>query len=130
MRFDDLIGIPFKNDGRDLKKGIDCWGLAMEIYRRNGRNLPEYWEMKGDMEEIGQAIQKALPFFVRVYQSHLPIPCLVMFKFNQKYVNHIGIYIGNGKFIHARNRIGVCIEKLDHPYWSQRFEGFADYKGG
>lgn len=40
--YDDLIGIPFINGGRDRNKGFDCYGLVMEVYRRCGIALPEY----------------------------------------------------------------------------------------
>ena len=39
--------------------------------------------------------------------------------------SHVGIYIGSGKFIHAANeKTGVRSERLDHTYWSKRFEGY------
>lgn len=64
MLLEDLIGIPFVYDGRDLRAGVDCWGLAMEIYKRKGRKLPEYWKMAGEMKVIGRAIEEALPSFI------------------------------------------------------------------
>ena len=41
LKYDDLIGIPYVDYGRDPHKGLDCWGLAMELYRRRGIQLPD-----------------------------------------------------------------------------------------
>ena len=40
--FDDLIGTPFANNGRNIKTGVDCYGLCMEVFRRYGIRIPEY----------------------------------------------------------------------------------------
>lgn len=37
IQYADLIGVPFKNLGRDVKSGLDCYGLVVEIYRRCGK---------------------------------------------------------------------------------------------
>ena len=42
MNFNDLIGVPFKNRGRDIQDGFDCYGLVKEVYRRYGHEIPEY----------------------------------------------------------------------------------------
>ena len=41
MRYDDLLGVPFKVHGRD-KKGMDCYGLVLECLRREGKSLPDF----------------------------------------------------------------------------------------
>ena len=39
--------------------------------------------------------------------------------------SHVGIYIGSAKFIHAANeKTGVTVERMNHVYWSKRFEGY------
>ncbi len=42
MEFNDLIGVPFVDGGRSPDTGLDCWGLALEIYRRAGVALPDF----------------------------------------------------------------------------------------
>jgi cell wall-associated NlpC family hydrolase len=37
------------------------------------------------------------------------------------YITHVGIYLGNGKFIHASTSAGVIETPLNNPWWSQRF---------
>ena len=40
--YDDLIGVPFVDGGRDAKSGLDCWGLVKEVFRRQGYEVPDY----------------------------------------------------------------------------------------
>ena len=40
--YDDLIGVPFVDGGRDPKSGLDCWGLVKEAFRRQGCEVPDY----------------------------------------------------------------------------------------
>ena len=44
MKYDDLLGVPFKTRGRD-KKGMDCYGLVLECLRREGKSLPDFYYM-------------------------------------------------------------------------------------
>lgn len=41
MRYEDLLGVPFKVHGRD-KRGMDCYGLVLECLRREGKSLPDF----------------------------------------------------------------------------------------
>ena len=47
MEISDLIGVPFVSRGRDPKIGLDCWGLVMEIGRRMGKNIPDFYRKNG-----------------------------------------------------------------------------------
>ena len=46
----DLVGVPFKVHGRSKEEGFDCYGLAMGVERRAGKNLPDafYSEVKAE----------------------------------------------------------------------------------
>ena len=76
--YDDLIGIPFINGGRDRNKGFDCYGLVMEVYRRCGIALPEYTADWDDEEKINSIVQReaGTTAWHRV-KAPLPVPCLV-----------------------------------------------------
>ena len=56
MDFTDLIGTPFANHGRDVKQGLDCYGVVREVYRRYGYDVPEYDADYKDMERINELI--------------------------------------------------------------------------
>jgi cell wall-associated NlpC family hydrolase len=50
---------------------------------------------------------------------------LVFFNTLDRPFSHVGIYIGDGKFVHALNeRVGVTTERMSKAYWSKRFEGY------
>jgi lipoprotein Spr len=48
---------------------------------------------------------------------------LVFFKTKKGYVNHVGVYLTNNKFVHASTSNGVMISDLDENYWSGKFAG-------
>jgi cell wall-associated NlpC family hydrolase len=120
---DDLIGAPFVDGGTG--PGYDCWHLAMEVWRRlTGWELPDYRISCHSSNRISAKIKsETTTKYEKV--SKPPVPALVVFKFNDPiYVNHIGVYIGGCRFIHAREKTGVCIDRLDHPYWRCAVQGF------
>lgn len=130
--YDDLIGIPFINGGRDRNKGFDCYGLVMEVYRRCGIALPEYTADWDDEEKINSIVQReaGTTAWHRV-KAPLPVPCLVALRMGTPpgFVNHTGVYIGHGKFIHTRAKIGVCVSRIDSPAWRGVIDGFYEYVG-
>ena len=132
--FEDLIGVPFANNGRNIKTGVDCYGLCIEVYRRYGKKLPEYYAEYNDMKRINEIVQHEAQsaLWQEVDKEHLPVPCLVAIRFGspQGVVNHTGVYIGEGRFIHIRENIGVCIDRIDSPSWRRVIVGFYKYVGG
>jgi cell wall-associated NlpC family hydrolase len=120
MDYRDLFGIPYIQGGRDPKTGLDCWGLCMEVYRRAGRELPDF---QGSVDETPDIMENHLPEF-----EQLPGPesyALVSFRIFGPYVNHVGVVLeGNKSFIHAFKGRNVAVEKLDHIVWKSRTAGF------
>lgn len=130
--YDDLIGIPFINGGRDRNKGFDCYGLVMEVYRRCGIALPEYTADWDDEEKINSIVQREAGTTAwHCVKAPLPVPCLVALRMGTPpgIVNHTGVYIGHGKFIHTRAKIGVCVSRIDSPAWRGVIDGFYEYVG-
>ena len=121
----DLIGVPFIDGGRDKAVGLDCWGLATEVFRRYGMELPDYKVCCEDMAMINATIDTQRARWHRVEPPNLPVPCLVVIKFNTPiFCNHTGVYIGNDKFIHTRQKIGVNIDSVDSIVWRKKIEGY------
>lgn len=124
FNFNDLIGIPFLDGGRD-KKGFDCWGLSLEVFRRFGVGLPDYKIGCIDDSKIDGNINKQRCFWDRVESLEIPVPALVVIRFNSGALcNHTGVYIGAGRFIHTRQKVGVNIDRIDSPAWRKIIEGF------
>lgn len=111
-----FIGVPYRWGGEDRQNGFDCSGLTMVCYRLNGLNLPRNSRSQFSR---GRWIPKA-----RLQEGDL-----VFFATRGgKRVSHVGIYIGNGKFVHApRTGKKVRIEKMSNSWFAKRYMGGRNY---
>ncbi|MCB5701429.1 C40 family peptidase [Megasphaera elsdenii] len=125
LKYDDLIGIPYVDYGRDPQKGLDCWGLAMELYRRRGIQLPDNLFDPRDAKLIGQKFvwQRDHSPWHRLDQPE--DGCLVVIRLaDEGWANHCGVYIGYGEFIHAYHT-SVVVDRVRR--WLPRIVGFYDW---
>lgn len=125
MWYNKYVGLPFKARGRSLT-GLDCWGLARLVYKDVfSINLPsfdaEYTDVKATQEEF---TAKYREYWEPVTDPKLGD--LVLFRILGK-VSHVGIYIGNGKFLHAKQGQLSAIERLDSTAWKHRVSGYVRY---
>ncbi len=111
-----FIGIPYRWGGTDQTKGFDCSGLTMVCYRLNGLNLPR---VSRNQFKAGRWVAK----------NQLAKGDLVFFATNGgRRVSHVGMYVGNGRFIHApRKGKTVRIEKLSNSYFTRTYMGGRCY---
>ena len=127
----DLIGIPFKNGGRD-RSGMDCWGLAMAAYRHFNITLPDYGIDAGHDDAINAQylIQMHNPDWVEI--ANPAVPCVVALRTSPEcpdLVTHVGVYIGNGRFLNINERMNSYVERIAHPWFAPRIEGYFCYVG-
>lgn len=111
-----FIGTPYRWGGESEKTGFDCSGLTMTVYRLNGLELPRH---SAAQFKRGTAIHKRL----------LKEGDLVFFATgNSSRISHVGIYSGQGNFIHAPGR-GKRIRTafLSSKYFSKRYKGACRY---
>lgn len=132
--YTDLIGVPFKNRGRDTRCGVDCYGLVIEIFKRFGKHIPEYYADYNDTEAVNKLITEKTAIktnWEQVDMNNMPVPCLLAICCGtpKGVVNHTGVYIGNGKFIHIRAKTGVCVDRVNSPAWRRLIEGAYKYVG-
>ena len=127
MEYEDLIGVPFVDGGRD-KSGMDCWGLAREMFRRQGIDIPDYHVSAVSAGSVASKMGVDVAYWQKLAQPVLG--CLVLIRLSPDvWANHVGIYIGDGKFIHAYSATGVSIGRLRR--WRSRIVGFyVPKKGG
>lgn len=120
MSYEDLIGIPFKDGGRD-KTGMDCWGLARECFKRQGIYVKDYSVSAMEESKISEKMEKEHSQWKKLEE---PVEgCLVLIRTEPKlWANHVGIYIGNGRFIHAYMMAGVCVSTIKR--WSSHIVGY------
>jgi len=111
-----FIGIPYRWGGTTAKNGFDCSGLTMVSYRLNGLNLPR---VSRSQYKAGRWVAK----------SKLRPGDLVFFATKGgKRVTHVGMYAGNGEFIHApRTGKNVRIEKLSNKFFANTYVGGRTY---
>ena len=119
----DLLGSPYKVHGRNKEEGFDCYGLVMEIYKRKGEKLPDFFYDDVKPDDTKEVYNYALPYVEKVDK---PVDmCLCCFAIPNE-SKHIGIYIGEGKMIHAVKNIGVAV--TDVKRYSHFFEGYYRFK--
>lgn len=100
-------GVPYRLGGLD-RSGIDCSGFVYHTFRDLlNINLPR---------STRQQAQRGIQISVR----DLGVGDLVFFHTGSK-VQHVGIYTGEGRFVHASTKEGVTESRLDNPYWSKRY---------
>jgi cell wall-associated NlpC family hydrolase len=119
----DLLGIQYKKNGRD-RNGLDCYGLVKLVHLRQGKTLPEY-DTPDDSNSIISLIETG-----KLSCKELPEPkegCIVLFRI-PPYKLHMGVVVGDGKFIHIIENRNVAIERLDHRMWSKLRVGYYEWK--
>lgn len=107
-----LLDTRYSWGGRGPATGFDCSGLVSHVYREAaGMNV------RGSSADLGL---KCRP----VERNQLQPADLVFFNTLGARHSHVGVYVGNGRFVHASNeRTGVRIDPLSNRYYAQRYEG-------
>jgi len=97
--------------GGSARGGFDCSGFTSYVYRMRGVDLPHN---AAAQFQCGTAVGR----------SHMKEGDLVFFETTRRGISHVGIYVGNGKFVHASSARGqVRVDSLDGGYYASRFRG-------
>lgn len=106
------LGIDYRYGGQSPTTGFDCSGLVAHVFlEAYGRRLPRNTK---DQSLAGFAIAAA----------ELEAGDLVFFNTLNRPFSHVGIYLGDGRFVHApRTGARVRVERFDGAYWAKRFDG-------
>ena len=112
----DFIGVRYLWGGASSDKGFDCSGLTMTVYQLNGLNLPR---QSIKQFEVGSPVSS----------SELQKGDLVFFALKgRNRVSHVGVYIGDGQFIHASSRgKKIRIDSLSAAYIVNKYMGGRNY---
>ena len=105
-----LVGTRYRYGGNTPESGFDCSGLVGYVFRdAAGIGLPR------TSAELGKLERPEIP------RARLRGGDLVLFASGRR-VSHVGIYVGNGRFVHAPNSGGtVRLDSLDAPGWRELF---------
>jgi len=108
-----LVGSPYRLGGTSPQTGLDCSGFVGHVFKQTtGIQLPR------DSRTISDTAQP-------LDQAELQPGDLVFFNTLNRPYSHVGIYLGDDRFVHAASSRtgGVMVSSLGDRYWQQRFDG-------
>ncbi len=107
-----FLGVPYKRGGTTVETGFDCSGFVRAIFEQTaGMVLPRRAKEQAAATEV-------------IDKRDLKPGDLVFFNTMKKAFSHVGIYVGDGKFIHApKPGAEVRVEDMAGSYWVRRFDG-------
>lgn len=107
-----FLGVPYKRGGNNFESGFDCSGFVKALFEQTvGKVLPRKAEQQAAATE-------------QIDKADLQPGDLVFFNTLKRAFSHVGIYVGEGKFIHSpKPGAAVRVEDMQKTYWSQRFDG-------
>jgi len=107
-----FLGVPYKYGGTSAETGLDCSGFVRAVFEQSvGKVLPRR------ADEQAASTQT-------IDRSELKPGDLVFFNTMKRAFSHVGIYVGDGKFIHSpRSGSHVRVEDMRLAYWQTRFNG-------
>lgn len=109
----NFIGVPYRRGGQS-DQGFDCSGFTRHVFEMSlGLVLPR----RADQQAQDRALAE-------VKKEELKPGDLVFFNTMKRAFSHVGIYVGDGKFIHSpRTGAQVRVEDMREAYWAKRFNG-------
>lgn len=111
-----MIEVPYRAGGA-TPAGFDCSGLVYYVYRQAGITVPRSTQ---------EQYRNANPVTMEALQPG----DLLFYRLNTREVSHVGIFVGNGRFIHAPSRgKQVSYANMADAYWRQNFVGAGRYAG-
>jgi len=110
----NFIGVRYRRGGNSADEGFDCSGFTRHIFQHTvGLVLPR----RADEQASASGVQK-------IRRDELRPGDLVFFNTLRRTFSHVGIYVGDGKFIHSPRPGGeVRLEDMRQSYWDHRFTG-------
>ena len=110
-----FVGIPYRWGGNNVVDGMDCSGFVRAVYNLCGTSIPR---TSRDQYKAGDPVTKI----------DLQDGDLVFFGASADKINHVGIYVGSGKFVHApRQGEDIRVTSIDENYFEKRFIGARRY---
>lgn len=107
-----FMGVPYKRGGNTVETGFDCSGFVRAMYEQSiGLVLPRRAEQQAAATQ-------------NIDKSELKPGDLVFFNTLRRTFSHVGIYVGEGRFIHSpKPGAEVRVENMSMNYWASRFDG-------
>lgn len=110
-----FVGIPYRWGGDTVVDGMDCSGFVRAVYNLCGVNIPR---TSREQYRVGDVVGR----------EELKDGDLVFFGSSPEEINHVGIFVGNGRFVHAPRRgDDIKVSSMDESYFQKRFVGAKRY---
>lgn len=110
-----FVGIPYRWGGENVIDGMDCSGFVRAVYNLCGLSIPR---TSRDQYKAGEPVVK----------EDLRDGDLVFFGSSEDTINHVGIYVGGNRFVHAPRRgEDIRVTSVDESYFEKRFIGGRRY---
>jgi hypothetical protein len=110
-----FVGIPYRWGGDNVVEGMDCSGFVRAVYNLCGLSIPR---TSRDQFKAGDLVAK----------DDLKDGDLVFFGASADKINHVGIYVGGGRFVHAPRRgEEIRVTAVNESYFEKRFVGARRY---
>jgi cell wall-associated NlpC family hydrolase len=110
-----FVGIPYRWGGDNVVEGMDCSGFVRAVYNLCGVSIPR---TSREQYTAGDHVSR----------DDLRDGDLVFFGSSEDKINHVGIFVGNGKFVHAPRRgEEIKISSVNDDYFEKRFVGARRY---
>jgi len=108
----EMVGVNYRRGGTNPDAGLDCSGFVQLVFKEAvGMVLPR---TSREMSEVGD----------RVDTTELKPGDLVFFNTMRRAFSHVGIYLGEGRFLHSPRPGGeVRVEDMRSSYWTKRYNG-------
>lgn len=107
-----FLGVPYRRGGNTAETGFDCSGFVKAMYEQTvGLVLPRKAEQQAAATQV-------------IDKHDLRPGDLVFFNTLRRAFSHVGIYVGEGRFIHSpKPGAEVRLESMNGSYWQRRFDG-------
>lgn len=136
---DDLLGVAYAQGGRwreglmPSAQRLDCWGLILEIMRRQGVMIPDTFPGQTQMGICRlQAGLSGLDWIASLFGQWRRIDgtavgSLAVFRNVDGAAAHVGIIVEPGRFLHCTKGSGVSLNRLNRPPWDESLLGCYTY---
>lgn len=111
----DWLGTRYRRGGMS-RKAVDCSGFTNIIYKN---------VFGQELDRVSTVIAKNVKESILDKEDLQPGDMVFFSTYGKRYINHVGVYLGDGKFIHASIKKGVIVSRLDEGYYSRNWK-----KGG